>query len=499
MLVSADLLLYYQRCDRRAFLDVFGDPRRRDPVDDFLLKLRQDSYLHRQSELSQYHYEQPQWHGDDWYGGDRATRELMERGVECIYRGVLCAPWLPGVTLVCQPDLLVRQSGASEFGDWYYVARDIRFGKRPKLDYQIVGAFHGLLLSLVQGVWPPTTWLVLRGRSPHRVDFPKRVPEMYQILHDCIATLRQSQTPELFLSRQKCNLCHWYSHCHQAAESQRHLSLVPGVTPSRYEQLQTMGVESLADLASLRPAQLKAAFGAEAGVQLAQQAKVSYRDRPAHKPDALLRAFETHQPPWLDPAPPPIEIHFDIEAEPDLDLEFLLGVVIVDRRHSSQSYHAFLAETPDAERQAWQQFLELMEAYPHAPIFHFCDYEVKTIQRLAQRYNTPASRWKALVRRCVDIHWWATQTTVLPVESYALKPIARWLGFNWRNPQANGAKCICWYNEWLASGDRSYLDGILEYNEDDCLATACLTAWLREFLQPYLLATIPSPSASQRA
>lgn len=138
----------------------------------------------------------------------------------------------------------------------------------------------------------------------------------------------------------------------------------------------------------------------------------------------------------------------------------------------------------------WQQFLELMESYPQAFIFHFCDYEVKTIQRLAKLYNTPKHRYQALINRCVDIHWWVTHLTLLPVESYALKPIARWLGFNWRNPQANGAQCICWYNEWLSEQKQDCLEAILEYNEDDCRATYTLKTWLTQFLKPYYLEAI---------
>ncbi|MFO8040784.1 MAG: TM0106 family RecB-like putative nuclease [Sodalinema sp.] len=490
MLVSDDLLLYYQRCDRRAFLDVFGDSGDRDPLDDFLLKLRQDSRCHRQEVLAQYDYHRPHWSGDDWYGATQATLELMEQGVESIYRGVLSAPWLPGVHLLSKPDLLVRHPGSSQFGDWIYVPHDIRFGKRPKLDYQIVGAFHGLVLSLLQGVWPDTTELVLRGRKPHAVDFPKRVPEMQQLLYDCIVTLRGSQTPELFLSRQKCNLCHWYSACHQVAESERHLSLIPGVTPSRYDQLQGMGITSLSSLANAPRSQLKMAFGAEAGNQLAQQAMASYEQQPLLRDGAMTHLLASPGNHWLAAPHPAIEIHFDIEAEPDLDLDFLLGALVIDHRHQSQTYYGFMAKNPEEEGRIWQQFLALMESYPDALIFHFCDYEVKTIQRLARLYKTPKYRYQALVNRCVDIHWWVTHSSILPVESYALKPIARWLGFHWRNPQANGAQCICWYNEWLTDQDPKCLEAILEYNEDDCCATYELKTWLYQFLKPYYLGAI---------
>ena len=184
MLVSDDLLLYYQRCDRRAFLDVFGDSRQRDPLDQFLLKLRQDSRSHRREVLSQYHYQRPDWSGEDWYEGTQATLELMEQGVESIYRGVLAASWLPGVELVSKPDLFVRHPGSSRFGDWFYVPYDIRFGKRPKLDYQIVGAFHGLVsLTTARGL---ATYRLagITGPQPPRGRLPETSPP------DAAASLR---------------------------------------------------------------------------------------------------------------------------------------------------------------------------------------------------------------------------------------------------------------------------------------------------------------------
>jgi uncharacterized protein len=56
------------------------------------------------------------------------------------------------------------------------------------------------------------------------------------------------------------------------------------------------------------------------------------------------------------------------------------------------------------------------------------------------------------------------------------------LGFEWRGNSANGAQCICWYNQWLETGDRAYLDTIVRYNEDDCRATYVAKAWLADFL-----------------
>jgi uncharacterized protein len=178
-----------------------------------------------------------------------------------------------------------------------------------------------------------------------------------------------------------------------------------------------------------------------------------------------------------------VELYFDIEAEPTLNLVYLHGVLVVDRQARSQTFYPLLAERPQEESVVWQQFLDLVWDYPNAPIFHFCPFEAQTVERLAKLYDTPIHRIKPLLSRFFDLHDWVTRTVTLPVESYALKQIARWLGFAWRNPSANGAQSIYWYTQWLATGDRSYLNSIVIYNEDDCLATYHIKDWLVRFLQ----------------
>lgn len=504
MLISSDLLLHFQRCRRRAFLDTYGDARRKAPSDNFLLKLREDSQAYRELELANYPgYAQPKFTRGNWRDGAAQTLELMRSGVECIYRGVLMTPWREDVELVATPDLLVRVDTPSELGDWSYVCKDIRFGKRPKLDYQIVSVFHGLVLAGVQGVWPDAAEIALRDRGSHAVSFEHRTQEMFGILSRCVVMLRDRQEPDLFLSRQKCSLCHWHADCHRIALRDRHLSLLPGVTPNRFVQLAALGLQTIEDILKLPFDRLVLSVGPDNAAQIFRQAQANFSNLaiPLTLPISLVRDVDRLRQALADPrvdllpekilplmvaeAFPDrdIELHFDIEAEPDRDVDFLLGVLEVNRRTGEQQFHAFLAEIPEEEGRIWEEFIAFMLSRPEAPIYHFCDYEVKTIARLAQRYGTPPGQWQVIVDRCVDLHWWATKTVVMPVESYSLKAMARWLGFEWRDPRANGAQCICWYNEWLETADRDRLAWIVDYNEDDCRATYQLKIWLEQFLR----------------
>ena len=85
--LTDDLLFQYQRCRRRAFLDLYGDRADQDPPSDYLLKLRQDSVHHRQQVIKSFEpCHQPQFAAGDWAGGARATLDLMAQGVEVIYQ-----------------------------------------------------------------------------------------------------------------------------------------------------------------------------------------------------------------------------------------------------------------------------------------------------------------------------------------------------------------------------------------------------------------------------
>ena len=175
------------------------------------------------------------------------------------------------------------------------------------------------------------------------------------------------------------------------------------------------------------------------------------------------------------------ELYFDIEAEPERNLDYLLGVILVDRLTQTQTFYPFLAETHEEEEYIWQQFLEFVNTYDQAPIFHFSEYEKDTIKRLGYLYGTPHSQIEYLLSRLIDLHHCVITSVILPVENYSLKSLANWLGFNWRDAGISGDQCVCWYDQWLTTGDRSFLDSIVRYNEDDCLATFHLKNWLWEF------------------
>lgn len=482
MLLSAETLLHFQRCRRRPFLDAYGNIAQKEPLSDFHLRLQQERLIHQQAVLQAQIeqgasiHQQPVYPSKDWHAGAEATYQMMLQGVERIHQGVLRVEIEyegRSVTLASTPDLLVKHPGKSNLGDWMYVPIDIHLGKRPKLEYQIVATYHAYLLNLVQGEIAEKAWLILRGKGWHSVNLERSLPQMQEVLQASLEMLVHQKEPELFISRQTCSLCPWFGSCYQIAKSQDHLSLIPGVSPTRYAVLRKLGLERVEAIANAKPAALAPDMGLETAQQLIRQSKSIFNDC------AILRhdRFPDNYIPNSD-----IELYFDIEAEPDLTLDYLLGVLVVNRREQTEVFYPFLAENLAEEKSIWQKFLDLVLAYPEAPIFHFSPYEAETVKRLGKLYETPKWQVRNILGRSIDLHKRLHSAVTLPVESYSLKSIAYWLGFRWRYPQANGSLCICWYNKWLETGDRSWLQLIVDYNEDDCLATYKIKDWLGDLL-----------------
>ena len=469
LFLTDELLLNYLRCERRAFLNVHGDLREQEPDRDFLLKLRRESGKHKQNILVQFYPTCQHLTAADRYSQAQETETLMQQGVDCIFEGVLV--WQEqDITLLATADLLVKQPGKSKFGDWCYIPLNIEFGRRPKSEYKVIAAFVAQILANIQETLLEKVQIILRDSSHYTVYLSTWLPKMEQSLAECKQMLFSKQEPEVFISRQRCSLCHWHSHCYSIAQSQNHLSLVPGVTPNRYEQLQFLGIETLESLVDACSATLGNSMGFTIAYQLQLQAQSLLENRAISKKQ-LSKKIPSNL----------IEIYFDIEAEPEINLDYLLGVLVIDREKNTDHFYPFLAENPAEEAAIWQEFLALVNSYNDAPIFHFSNYEAETIKRLGNTYHTPREEIESLLSRLVDLHQKVVSSVILPVESYSLKSLANWLGFYWREQGVTGEQCVCWYDRWLKTGDRSLLESICRYNEDDCRATRHLKDWLVEF------------------
>lgn len=478
--IAAEAILAFHRCQRQPYLERFGPRNERLDPSDFLNHLRRDR-LDLLSEVKAScpgesarieRSDPPETESERLrHLKHRAERTyaLMAAGAELIYDGVLLdlADDPESPPLVSFPDALVRLERQDAEERWYYAPAIVRTGKQVKPPYRLALAIAVYLLERARGHSLRRGQLVLRDRVWRSVDLTHSRAGLPALLQEFVAAMSASEAPDVHMSRSRCSLCTWYDHCRAHVQATRPLALLPGVTAPRFQALQAAGIESVTTLAAAEIEALKdfPGLGHATARKLISQAQATRDDTAIALKPFTLPAAE-------------VELYFDIEADLARNAAYLLGVLAIDRIGNTADYTACLADDPDDEGRNWVVFLDFISRYPNAPIYHFHSFEIQTCRRLAELYNTDRSVLNSVLDRMVDLHPIVTQCMVLPTESYSLKHIARWLGFDWRQSDADGAQSIFWYAQWLETGDRSFLNATVTYNEDDCRATHHLKQWL---------------------
>ncbi len=114
--ITASMIYDFVQCPHRVYLDLFGDPERRDPINPFvqLLWERGNAFEQETVEKLQIPFENLRTYSAE--ENERLTFQAMERGDSLIYGGRIRAGNLLG-----EPDLLRMEDNG-------YVADDIKSG-----------------------------------------------------------------------------------------------------------------------------------------------------------------------------------------------------------------------------------------------------------------------------------------------------------------------------------------------------------------------------------
>lgn len=195
----------------------------------------------------------------------------------------------------------------------------------------------------------------------------------------------------------------------------------------------------------------------------------------------------------------PIELP-QAELEIDLDIEtsasdhvYLWGFLVNDLAAGTQRYVAFsrFEDLDDRTeialaREAMSWLRAQVEGGRSVRVHHYSDYETVRLRRLATRSGDPVLEWAVAwyPEGFVDLfgimrrHFFGTH-------GLGLKVVAKQgAGFVWRDDDPGGLNSQRWFDEAVHSDDPIARDAarqrVLEYNEDDVLATAALRRWLRE-------------------
>ncbi len=126
----------------------------------------------------------------------------------------------------------------------------------------------------------------------------------------------------------------------------------------------------------------------------------------------------------------------------------------------------------------------MVEAGESVVVYHYSGYEVAKIRGLADRAGDPLLDWAAAyaeehfvdLLEIVKAHYFG-------VAGLGLKLMAAHAGFSWRDDDPGGLNSQVWFAEAVHAESpparAAARQRVLEYNEDDVIATAQLRAWLR--------------------
>ena len=448
------------------YLDFHGDRRHRQSPSEFTLKLLADGQEYQSAVTGDLDVHRIPFDGRDVDNAVQATRAAMAAGHPLIARAVLAthdesAGGERNRFGIC--DLLERVPGASSLGDYHYEPVEIKTARRVKAPYRLQLAFYAHLLAALQGVWPERGHLILADRRRRTFSMDSLRKPFEKLMPRWLA-IQEGEEPSIHISGQ-CTTCPWRGVCIPQAHDGGHLSLVYGLHRRYASVLIDHGLETYHELAEVEAQRIDemTGCGAPAAERMRGQARALSEGRVIWRRQPDLPRGAT-------------EVYFDIEGDPDHDALFLFGLVV--REKGREVYRSFVAERPEEEGNAFRACLEYFESLPEATIYHYHHYERSALSRLVERHGVDARRIDSLRTRMVDLNEVVTKSCYLPVPSYSLKTLARYLGFEWSREDSSAVQAVVWFSSWLKSGDRSYLNRAIEYNADDCRATRVLKDWL---------------------
>lgn len=292
---------------------------------------------------------------------------------------------------------------------------------------------------------------------------------------------------------EECATCKWWQVCNQQLdENDLSRRINKGrLNTSEITALHHFGITSVDDLTrtdldELLPELVELSGnlpGAEDRLRMA-----AHRAQMLHDDLVVQRISETH----MQIPAPGFEIDWDIESD-RAGRVYLWGFYIHDAAHPDKDYYRAFSSFEhlddqgewDLATQAMSWLLDLLADHPTARVYHYSDYEMTHIHAMAQASEIPILQQACETLSHAHFDLYETMRThFFGVDGLGLKALATKLAhFHWRDENPDGLNSQLWFVQAAdsASDEKRELarTRILEYNEDDTLATLALRRWLR--------------------
>ncbi len=472
--------------DRSVALGERLAPERDDPQVDLIARKGDEHerrYLGRLRDLydgSLTEFARPDRSATGFEAGEAATIAAMERGERIIYQ----ATFFDG-RFLGHPDFLRRIDVACERWPWRYEVIDTKLALSGKPYFVIQLCNYSEHLARIQGAEPQYAYVVLGNGDEHRYRLNDYFAYYRHLKQRFLAYLDGDEHSYPHKCRH-CDVCKWSRECRSRRYDDDHLSLVARMRRTQIGKLDAGGVHTVIDLAAARDDQRPEGMHPDTFVTLRRQAAMQVRGRTEGPVFEILE----HQPFegfGLLPAPDRGDVFFDMEGdplyEPGRGLEYLFGCWLGD----AGEFKPFWALDREQEKRAFEEFIDFIgerrQRYPGMHVYHYADYEKSALRRLAQVHGTREEEVDALLRGevLVDLYTVVRQSLVISEDSYSIKRLEKFYGFERATDVRKGDDSIVMFETWLQNRERrDILEDIGRYNQDDCRSTLLLRDWLLE-------------------
>ena len=331
-------------------------------------------------------------------------------------------------------------------------------------------AFIGYVLSKFQKKKAVFGTIVGKGNKKHNIKLETQYKEIGYILKN-LKTWSQNlkpETPPVMLNN-NCPICPFQNECRAKASEKDDLSLLDRLTNKALLKYQKKGIFTVNQLSYLfRPRKQR-------------KRKKRTITLPRFKPELQALAIRTEKI-YIQELPElskyEVELFLDIEGIPDQDFYYLFGLLVI--KGDKQFFHSFWANSINDEQQIWNYFIDKVNEYPDAPIYHYGAYDSRAITKLKNRYGKDTI---AVERRLVNVNSFIFGKIYFPVKSNALKELGLILGAVWTNPESSGLQSLVWRYQWDETGNYKYKNLLLTYNEEDCRALLLLIGRLKNIVE----------------
>jgi uncharacterized protein len=506
LVVSATDLVGYLECDHLVTLEELrarGElekPFRDDPQ---LELVRKRGYAHEQAHIAQLQAQgrtvvemqlrEPRTPAD-LRVSEAETLAAMRAGADVIFQGTLFDGRWRG-----HPDFLVRRSDRpSDLGSWSYDVADTKLAKRVKAAAIVQMCVYADLLERLQGIPPETVSVVTGDRAAHDhrlADYAAYYRAAKRRFEARVFPASPVFEPPATYPEpvDHCRVCSWWQVCMDRRRADDHLSIVAGAATTQRRKLVAAGVPTLAALAHLPGDHGIRDPSGRVLERLRRQAALQL----AKREDGLDR-YELI-PPNPDepgkglaalPPPSPLDVFFDIEADPwalDDGLEYLFGWAERDLANGESVFHALWAHDREQEKAMLEAFVDLVLERrlrdPGMHVYHYGGYESGALKRLMQRHATREDEIDVLLRGRVLVNLYdhvVRQGIRASVESYSIKKLERFYMPERVGPVTQAGFSVVEYERWMEEQDPAILQSIADYNRDDCVSNLLLRDWLEE-------------------